>query len=426
MNNIYVLDTSVLIANPYAIRDFKDCKIIIPITILEELDKLKKQSSEVGRNARLAIKYLDELTNQGDITAGINLQGSIVQIVICEELDSNSYGDNNILKVARQVKETSGNDVVLISNDINLRVRAKAAGLLAEGYEDSKTNTELYSGFQIVKDPKLGKNLLEHKVIRYNDKKVELYENEFILYADRDGSGVATGRRVGEEIRLVSDVSPWGLKLRGKEQLFAANLIMDPNVPLVSIAGIAGGGKTLVALGCALELVLNQRKYSNLTIYRPIQTVGEELGYLPGSVEEKISPFYGPIEDAFSLLFSDRSSRNKDAWKTALHQYMDAGIIKQEAIAFIRGRSIHNSLVLIDEAQNLSKEEVKTIITRVGENSKIIFTGDIEQIDTRSLDAVNNGLTYLIEKFKEHDVAGHILLSKGERSKLSSLAAQIL
>lgn len=426
---IFVLDTSVLVYDPNSIYSFSYNDVILPITVLDELDKLKSLHNETGRNARVSIRNLDQISNTGDLINGISLDDGIVFKIDTSAygaigLDP-SYGDSKILGSASKLQlDNKDKKVVLVSKDINLRVRAKAFGLNAEDYEKDKIVTsELYQGFRTIEDVLSGKLLQENSYIPADS--FGLYPNEFILFVDQNGSGIAAGRCVDNQIKLAKDLSPWGLKLRGKEQLFAVDLMMDTNVPLVSMAGRSGSGKTLCAVACALELVLNKKFYDSLIIYRPIQTVGNELGYLPGNLAEKLEPYYSPINDAFSYLFSDKS-RKKDAWKTLLFQYLDNGTIQQEAIAFVRGRSITNSVVLIDEAQNLSRGEIKTLLTRAGTNTKFIITGDLEQIDSPMLDAFSNGLTYLIDKFKDYDIAGHVCLNKGERSRLATIASEIL
>ena len=293
----------------------------------------------------------------------------------------------------------------------------------------SNATYELYRGCQEVVHKTLGEKLNNNGYldnIEFEKKtKLILNENEFILLNNINGDGISIGRRADDKIKLVKPANPWGLAMRNKEQMFLTDLIMDTSVPLVSVIGRSGSGKTLVSLGCCLELVLNKRLYKNLIICRPIQTVGSELGYLPGNLQEKLAPYYSAIDDSFSLLFSNKSNKN-DAWKEQLYQYVDSGIIKQEPLTYMRGRSIPNALILIDESQNLNKEEIKTILTRAGENSKIILNGDIEQIDSKNLDAMNNGLAHIIDKFKISSLAGHITLLKGEKSPLATLASNIL
>ncbi len=841
--NTFVLDTSVLVSDPYAINSFNDSEVILPITVLEELDKLKKFPAEVGKNARLAIKQLDAISNSGDIILGVELNNNIQ----CKIDASNygvigndaSYGDSRILGCATTLK-TTGKNVILVSKDINLRVRAKALGIMAQDYENNTVTTyELYGGCREIVNANLGNKLQTNGSLdglEFKTKStITLNENECVLLNNHKGEGVSIGRRIGSKVQLVRSFNPWGLEPRNKEQMFLIDLLMDTNVPLVSVIGRAGSGKTLISLACCLELVLNKKLYKNLIICRPIQTIGGELGFLPGpqpldakiltpngwttmgelqvgseviakdgsiskvlkifpkgekdvfkittsdnvsteacedhlwyttnmherqinrngsikttakiqqtlkskhylprneaaqftktqlpispytfgvylgdggssdghltitgkekelldrvslevakygcflhqqkgnklshriyyegeqigkkgaynvkitnlitgecsiyksigevsklfnihpttlskrckkhtvindnkyeyldsklfsshpmvqligelglhgkhawekfipkqylyaaledriellkglmdtdgtiktsgemsytttskqlaidvielvrslggraslcmrdrrgnaniikgvqvvarrvsyeftislpsninpffisrkanrhnpnrqtvpsritnveyvskkevqcilidhpehlyvtdnfivthnTVEEKISPYYSAISDAFARLFASKNKANKtDTWKDQLFRYIDAGVIQQEPLTYMRGRSIPNALILLDEAQNLSKEEIKTILTRAGEGSKIILTGDVEQIDSGYLDAMNNGLTYVIDKFQSSHIAGHITLIKGERSELATISAEIL
>ena len=239
-----------------------------------------------------------------------------------------------------------------------------------------------------------------------------------------NGDGIAMGRLIAlDKLKLIKKCYPWSVAARNVEQTFLIELIMDKNIDLITAIGQAGTGKTLVALASALELVLNRREYDKLVIYRPIQSVGNDIGFLPGTMEEKLSPWFQAIMDNFEFLLSGKSITD---WKRELEMFQKKGRIEMNAITYIRGRSIPNSIILVDECQNLSAAEVKTILTRAGENTKIILTGDVEQIDNDNLDATDNGLVYVIEKFKDSPLAGHITLTKGERSRLASLAAKIL
>ena len=433
MRKTFVLDTSVLAYDPYSFRSFAGNNVVIAITVLDELDKIKKFSSEGGKNARIAIRALDKISNLGEIHNGIQIENDIIIKIDTSAYGSlgsdPTYGDSKILACAFKIQEADkDNKVILVSKDINLRTRARAFGLIAEDYNKDKVkSSDLYEGFCTVENQDAGIALFAAGTIliaNYQELN-DLYPNECVLFLGKDGKGIAAGRRIKDQIKLIKDKTPWGLELRNKEQLFATELLLDHNIHLVSIVGLAGSGKTLCAIACALELVINQKAYDNLTIYRPMHAVGAEVGFLPGSIDEKLAPWFGPINDAFSFLCSDRS-RRKDGWRGQFHQYLDNETIKMEALTYIRGRSLNNSLVLVDEAQNLTKDEMKTILTRIGIGSKIILTGDISQIDNAILDSSNNGLTCIVEAFKEYDITGHIAFSKGERSVLATLASQIM
>lgn len=432
MRKTYVFDTSTLIYDPCAWKQFPHCDIVIPIAVLSELDKLKKQSGEAGRNARVSIRLLDEISNLGDISTGLLVENDTLLKVDASyaepavDMGDPTYGDTHILMCAiRTYQEHPEHDVTLVSNDINLRVKAKARGVDAISHDGDKFSlTELYSGTQVIEDEEVGLDLQRNTIIDPRQYGLKLNPHECVLFTDSDGGGVALGRKVAfDKLKLVKKQYPWNISARNKEQSFAMDLIMDKNIDLVTLIGKAGTGKSLVVLACALELVISKKEYDKFIIYRPIQPVGNDIGYLPGTMEEKLAPWFQAIMDNFKMLFSNKVGGD---WRRDLEMFQKKGRIEMEAITYIRGRSIPNAVILIDECQNLTKEEVKTILTRAGENTKIILTGDIEQIDNSVLDATNNGLTHVIEKFKDSDLAGHITFTQGERSKLASKAAEIL
>ena len=432
MRKIVVLDTSVFINNPTAYESFKGQNIIIPISVLEELDKLKKHSDNVGRNARVSIKKLDELSAQGEIHKGIKINDDILLTIDANDyvgLGADAkYGDGKILACGIKLKETAGKvPVVLISRDINLRVKARALGLEAEGYDkEANDDTEIYKGYRSVDDADAGEALNDAGLISVADYELDaMLPNEYVFFTGKKGKGIATGRRVGKQIRLVKEFSPWGLKSRNKEQFCAMDLLMDPLVPLVSLVGRAGGGKTLVAIASSLEQVLNKPKYETMMIFRPVSTISEPLGFLPGDLASKVAPLFEAVSDAFSVLFSDKSKKG-DGWKKQLFQYTDNGTIQQNPISYLRGRSIPNAFIIVDEAQNITKDEIKTILTRAGEGTKIVLTGDPDQIDLRNLDSTNNGISHIIDKFRNSELSGSVLFEKGERSQLATLASEIL
>jgi PhoH-like ATPase len=433
MRKTYVVDTSALIYDPCTWKQFPHCDVIIPIAVLTELDKLKKQAGEVGRNARVCIRQLDEISNRGDISTGILLEDDVLVKVDATYTDLSdgmygdpNYGDSHILCcLQRNYSEHPERDVSLVSNDINLRVKAKARGIEAISHEgDRYSVSDLYPGLQIIVDEDAGLDLQDQSIIDPRLYGLELNPHECVLFQDAEGNGVAMGRKIApDKLKIVKKQCPWNLQSRNKEQTFAIDLIMDKDVDLVTLIGRAGTGKSLIVLAAALQLVISKREYDKFIIYRPIQSVGNDIGYLPGTMEEKLAPWFQAVMDNFELLFTNKVGSN---WKQELEMFQRKGRIEMEAITYIRGRSIPNAIILIDECQNLSKEEVKTILTRAGENTKIILTGDIEQIDNSLLDATSNGLTHVIEKFKDSELAGHITFTQGERSKLASKAADIL
>lgn len=434
MRKNYILDTSVLIHDPNSFKSFPGNNIIIPINVLDELDKIKNLPNESGKNSRMCIRALDNLCHQGNIHKGIKIENNIFLKIdtskIHDRFGTANYVDNKILSCAYYVKKKNSKRkntpiTILVSRDINLRIRARALDIEAQDYEKDKTPVvELYQGFKYLVSDEIGKTLIKKDLdIKIYDELQELRPNEYLYVEAESGEGLSLGKRVGDKLVAIKSRKPWGLELRNKEQAFAVDLLCDTKIPLVSLIGKAGTGKTLCAIASALEMVLEQKKYNKMIIYRPIQPVGNDIGFLPGTMEEKLGPWMQAISDGFEFLFE---AKNGPKWKTTLDRYLDNEVIQMEAITYIRGRSIPNAFILIDEAQNLSKEEVKTILTRAGTGSKIVLTGDIEQIDNSYLDATNNGLTYIVEKFKDIDLAGHITFTKGERSPLASKAAEIL
>jgi PhoH-like ATPase len=436
MRRQYVLDTSTLISDPTTFRHFPDSDVILPISVLNELDGLKKLPSQAGKNARVAIRFLDEVSQMGDIGTGILLDNDTLLKIDTNYIDLSQpeyhglgdphYGDTQILACLQAIwHQHPEHDVTLVSNDISLRVKAKARGIEAESHEPtSHTFTDLYSGVQTLVNEEAGMELQRYGKIDPAACGLEMSPHECVLFQADNGDGIAMGRLAKPGvIKRVSKTYPWGISGRNKEQSFAIDLIMDRAIDLVTLVGSAGTGKSLIALASALELVINRREYDKLIIYRPIQSVGNDIGYLPGELWEKLMPWFQAIMDNFEVLFSSKGSGD---WPKELEMYQRKGKIEMEAITFIRGRSIPNSIILVDEAQNLNKEDIKTILTRAGEGSKVILTGDIEQIDNGSLDATNNGLTHVIDSFRSSELAGHITFTQGERSRLASLAANIL
>jgi PhoH-like ATPase len=428
-SQIVVLDTSVLVHDPSAFKSFSGSTVIIPIIVLEELDKVKKLVNDSGRNARVAIKNLDMISERGQINLGVKIENDItikIDTANYGAIGSDpSYGDNRILACVNKYPKQS---VIFISKDINLRVRAKSLGLKAIDYnKDDTDDNDLFSGIRRIKNEEMGSRLLsDGELLSSEFKEVKsLHPNECMLLLTDNNKCIAVGRKMKDYLKIIKDQSPWGLVAKSPEQKLAIDMILDPKIALVSLVGVAGSGKSLISLACGLELVVNQRKYSTFSIYRPIQPVGSDIGYLPGSIQEKLSPHFASIDDGFAYLLSDKTKK-KNGWKEQLFQFLDNGTIQKEALTYIRGRSIPNSLIMVDEVQNLSKEEIKTLLTRVGVGSKVILTGDITQIDHHGLDATNNGLSYVVEKFKDKELAGHVTFTKGERSDLASLSAQIL
>ena len=442
MKKIYVLDTSVVAYDPYCFEKFPDSDIILHVYVLNELDKIKRTASDAGKNARTFIRILDEICALGKIHEGIQIDNNINIKVDTKSgnasmFGDSEYGDNQILSCAYNLKTTyKPNQIVLVSKDINLRIRAQSFDICSQDYEketvkSSKWANRLYSGIVTITSPELSGKLCKDKIISCDENEIlkNILPNECVHFADEYGNGTTLGRRIKNEIHVVRGSELWSINSKNKEQEFAANLLLDPDVSLVSLIGRAGTGKSILAVAAGLELLINQKTYNKIIIYRPMQAVGNELGYLPGNLAEKLEPWMEAIIDSLDFLTSYKKKTKgkgsfKEDWRDRLGQYADK--IYLEPITYIRGRSIPNTYMIIDEAQNLSKNEIKTVLTRAGYGTKIVLTGDIEQTDSPHLDAINNGLTHVASAFRGSPIAGHITLVKGERSRLATEASKIL
>jgi PhoH-like ATPase len=432
---IYVLDTSVCLTDANSIKAFANNDVVLPLKVLEEIDNHKKRQDGVGSSARNIIRNLDLYRAKGNLEKGARIdkgQGIIsVKNFDLEDLPTSldsSVPDNQIIGTALTVKKNNPNrKVIMVSRDINMRVKCDSIGLLSEDYNVGqvvKDLTSVYLGFSShLVDEQIVDQFYEGGEIFLDKEEVTLYPNQFLmLVSSSNEKKTALSRFIGynKPLQKVHDYKNgvWDVIPRNKEQSFAINLLMDPDVSIITLLGKAGSGKTLLAIAAGLQQVLDaDNLYKKLVVSRPVQPMGKDIGFLPGTLEEKMNPWLMPIQDNLEFLMGD---------KTALQTYIQSGVIEIEALTYIRGRSISNAFIIIDESQNLTRHELKTIITRVGEGTKIILTGDIEQIDNVYIDETSNGLTYAVEKLKEHDIAGHIALQKGERSKVATLAAKIL
>ena len=434
----YVIDTSVFLSDADCLFKFENNDIIIPIKVLEEIDKHKKRQDSVGFNARMIIKHLDNLREKGSLCSGVRIdKGKGILRVVSDTSDlprdlDPTIPDNEILATAKRIKEENEKKkVVVVSRDINMRVIADSIGLPSQNYITEQVvddRNKLYSGYaEIVVDDQMIDQFYDDEDVYLDEGlKMKLYKHQFIMLQSSanpkktalccfKGYNVPLEKIIGEKRDL-----GWGIAPRNKEQAFSFDLLFDDSVPLVTLIGKAGSGKTLVALAAAIEqtLGLKDNKYKRVLVSRPVQPLGKDIGFLPGTMEEKMLPWLKPIQDNLQLILGND--------RTMLQSFMEKGQIEIEALTYIRGRSISNAYIIIDEAQNLTAHEVKTIITRVGENTKIVLTGDIEQIDNVYTNETSNGLAYAIEKFKESDLAGHITFKKGERSRIATEAAKIL
>lgn len=436
MKKIYILDTSVFLTNYNCIFSYGEHNIVIPFKVLEEIDKHKSRQDGVGVNARNTIRILDSLREKGNLYKGV-LLGEDKGILSIREYDKSclpenfdlSVADNKIIATAISEKnKNSDTEVIVATRDINMRVKCDALEIPCEDYaphEIMESDEESYSGFvSHLVDDQIIDRYYEGEQIYLDEDEIRAYPNQYImLISNQNEKKTALTRFTSYDhsLQRISEYKNgiWGVQPRNKEQMFSIDLLMDPNIPIVTLIGRAGSGKTLLALAAGLEQTLEaQSIYKKLVVSRPVQPVGKDIGFLPGTLEEKMAPWLMPIQDNLEFLMGDD--------KTTMEMYMENGTIQVEALSYIRGRSIPNSFIIIDESQNLTTHELKTIVTRVGEGTKIVLTGDVEQIDSIYLDEVSNGLAYAVEKFKLEDLAGHMRLTKGERSKVATLAAKIL
>lgn len=433
MHKTYVLDTNVLLHNPDALFAFEDNHVVIPFAVIEEIDSQKKRQDEVGRNARVVSRKLDALREQGHLAEGIALpSGGRLTIelnhssmITCPKgLDPEKH-DNRILAVAFNLGRSGNEPVVLVTKDLNLRIKADVVGVCAEDFFNDKIEYEqLYSGVRewYLSAGDLDRFYLEGR-LKLEDSPQPLPNQFFLLKCHENPSQSALARYCQGELRPLShaDSVNWGIKALNKEQKFALELLNNDQIKVVTLVGRAGTGKTLLALAVGLESILEKNTYSRLLVTRPVIPVGEDLGYLPGSKEEKLRPWMQPIYDNLEFLM-----RNTPEPYEVLQDLIRRGALELEALTYIRGRSIPRQFIICDEAQNLSPHMIKTLITRVGEDTKIVLTGDPEQIDHPYLDANSNGLTYLVERLKGEDIAGHVTLVKGERSRVAEMGGRLL
>ena len=443
----YVLDTSVYLTDAESIFKFDNHDIFIPLKVLEEIDKHKKRQDAVGVNARKIIRILDELRAKGDLNKGIRIdkRKGIVKVMSYGCLNNSlqfppdldlRIPDHTIIATALAVKvigqkARSARKTIVVSRDINMRVICDSLGIDSEDYiiESAVTSPkELYQGFveHLVDDAIVDRFYNNEQIlIGADEMEGKWHPNQYIMMvSNANPKKTALARFYGHHVPLKkvihSDIPDWKIKSRNKEQAFGIDLLMDPKIKIISLVGRAGSGKTLLAIAAGLQQTIGLREniYSRLIVSRPVQPMGKDIGFLPGSLEEKMLPWLMPIQDNLQYILGGD--------KTALELFIDKGKIEIEALTYIRGRSISNAFIIIDEAQNLTMHEIKTIITRVGEGTKIVLTGDIEQIDNAYVNETSNGLAHAVEKFKDHSLAGHVTFKKGERSEVATLASKVL
>ncbi|MBB5172221.1 PhoH family protein [Texcoconibacillus texcoconensis] len=442
MKTIYVLDTNVLLQDPFAMFAFHEHEIVIPAVVLEEIDSKKRYMDEIGRNARQVARLLDTLRERGKIHEGVVLDsGGRVRVELNHRsLDElNDYfievtNDHRILAVAyniqREQRERNAHPVVLVSKDALMRVKADVLGLKSEDFLNDRIVQfdHMYKGYEerFVTGEKLD-SLYEKKRIPTNEIVTgDFLPHQFLVLKDATGSSASAIAKVNQDatkVELLKNKSLeaiWGIKPRNVQQRMAMELLLRDDLPLVTLVGKAGTGKTLLSLAAGLSQTEDHHMYNKLLVTRPVIPVGKDIGFLPGEKEEKLRPWMQPIYDNLEYLFNTKRSEELEKILAGM------GSIQVEALTYIRGRSIPDQFIIIDEAQNLTKHEAKTILTRVGEGSKVVLMGDPKQIDHPYLDEYSNGLTYVVEQLKTLSLSGHVKLEKGERSSFAQLAADWL
>ena len=436
---IFVLDTSVILYDHNAIMNFEEHDVGIPITVLEELNQFKKGRDTSNFEAREFIRQLDKLSFDHTLRDWIPLNGKSkgsFKVVMspdtevdAEKIFDEKKPDHKILNAALSLKQAYPNrKVILVTKDINLRLKAKSLDLIAEDYETGKVKhvADLYSGktvFERVSSEKISKLYKDGvaEVEEFMDPKLVSANGYYILKSTKN-SALCYYNPALQQIEKVEKAQAYGIRPKNAEQAFALHAILNPDVKLVTIQGVAGTGKTLLALAGALE---QRREFKQIYLARPIVPLSnKDIGYLPGDIKSKLNPYMQPLWD--NLKFIQNQFHESDKDNTRITEMLNTEKLVITPLAYIRGRSLSNIFFIVDEAQNLTPHEVKTIITRAGENTKIVFTGDIYQIDTPYLDSQSNGLSYLIDKIKTHPLYAHITLEKGERSELANLANDLL
>ena len=466
----FVLDTNVLLHNPAALFVFEENHIVIPYPVIEELDKMKRRDDDIGRNARAAIRYLDLLRDLGPITEGVSLElvepssglslsagkdgmyGSVridvTDHAVRPAVIAVDTPDNRIIAVAHELQE-AGKRAVFVSKDLSARIKSDALGIKTEDFENQKVDADrLYSGYAdmtvpgsvidaMYADRLLPVETLMAEAIRTDELRspVEPIPNGFVVLHDaEDPSHTGLGRRLADTEHLIPVTGQkkpvFGIFARNVQQTMAMDLLLDDDIQLLTLLGAAGTGKTLLAIAAGMAKVFSEQRYDKLLVARPIMPMGRDIGYLPGDKDEKLTAWMQPIFDNLSYLLSTRGSPNQSAESRSpehhINKLMADGSLVLEPLTYIRGRSIPHQFMIVDEAQNLTPHEVRTIISRVGEGTKLVLTGDIGQIDNPYLDQSSNGLSYAVEKLKGEALIGHVTLAKSERSELASIATKLL
>lgn len=429
-----VVDTNVILFDAQAILRFGEADVHIPISVIEEVDRFKRDQGENGRNARQFSRFIDVLRAKGSLANGVEIDNSKSVVFINTDLMlgemptelDHQKADNRILNTALSLqKQHPTFKVELITKDINLRIKADVYGIFAKDYESSDINRDdLYEGYQeiMVTPAQIDAFYREKRFV----PDIRLYANQYVIMKDESNPNhSAIGRFSGQEQAIVplmqAAESIWGVHARNVEQAFALDCLLNDEIMFVSLVGKAGTGKTLMAIAAGLHKTLDKGQFQRLLVSRPIFPMGRDIGYLPGDIEQKLNPWMQPIFDNVEFLMgSDKKAAGR------AQELINQGMLNIEPLTYIRGRSIPKQYLIVDEAQNLTPHEIKTIVTRAGSGTKVVLTGDVYQIDNPYVDSANSGLTYAVERFKGQKIAAHVTLTKGERSELAELAANIL
>lgn len=443
MKKVFILDTNILLNNPLSIYQFDDNDVVIPISVIEEIDNFKKDMSDIGRNAREVSRMMDKMRNRGNLSSGIPIfedrkDSGMLFVYLGQNMDIlpellASNTDNHILAIGLTLQNQFGDKrkVSIITKDTNLRIKADAFGLAAEDFEADKVDiSDFYTGHRTITAATSEINTLyAERELKLEGE--DLKANEFVILEENGNPEQYVYGMYDKEtdvVRLTENrvEGVWGIHSRNVEQAMALDALLDDSVRLVTISGQAGTGKTLMAIAAGLQKTTDEDVYQKLLVSRPVFPLGRDIGYLPGDLDEKLNPWMQPIFDNIELLLGGGVGGRQKRLSKSYQELINQGILAVEPLTYIRGRSIPNQFFIVDEAQNLTAHEVKTILTRAGEGTKIILTGDPYQIDNPYIDSQNNGLTYVIERFKDQPIAAHVTLSKGERSDLASIAADLL
>ncbi len=440
MRKAFILDTNVLLFDPQAIFKFGNNDVVIPIVVIEEIDRFKREMSENGRHARQFSRLIDEMRADGKLSEGVKLpNGGLLTV----ELGSHAplpmelqmdKADNRILALAISLrKEAPRRPVSFVTKDTNLRIKADALGILAEDYEPSSVEPDqLYSGTSMLNvEAYLVDEFYTQKRLSLKEPSTQLKPNQYVILKDSANPNHTAMGRFSKELDCVVPIFKpveglWGIFPKNAEQAFAVDALLNDEIKLVSLVGKAGTGKTLLAIAAGLSKTVDEGVYHRLLVSRPVFPLGKDIGFLPGDIEEKLNPWMQPIYDNIDFLFGATGSKGRRGAGKGCQELMNQGLLQIEPLTYIRGRSIPQQYLIVDEAQNLTPHEIKTIITRAGDFTKIVLTGDSFQIDNPYVDSANNGLVYLVDRFKDEPISAHITLTKGERSKLSELASNLL